>query len=98
MVDGVGQCMGEGSHHGKNLRRNSICPALPPFNVKRLLGHAPWRNGQSDVTQPQLWSELGICKKVDARFWFGGVPREQKMLKGHLPRVIYHRVYSNIRR
>ena len=27
----------------------------------------------------------------------GGVPREQKMLKGHLPRVIYHRVYSNIR-
>ena len=27
-----------------------------------------------------------------------GVPREQKMLKGHLPRVIYHRVYSNIRR
>jgi len=24
----------------------------------------------------------------------GGVPREQKMLKGHLPRVIYHQVYS----
>ena len=23
----------------------------------------------------------------------GGVPREQKMLKGHLPRVIYHQVY-----
>ena len=23
----------------------------------------------------------------------GGVPREQKMLKGHLPRVIYHLVY-----
>jgi len=23
----------------------------------------------------------------------GGVLREQKMLKGHLPRVIYHRVY-----
>ena len=22
-----------------------------------------------------------------------GVPREQKMLKGHLPRVIYHQVY-----
>jgi hypothetical protein len=28
----------------------------------------------------------------------GGDPREQKMLKGHLPRVIYHRVYSNMRR
>ena len=23
----------------------------------------------------------------------GGVPREQKMFKGHLPRVIYHQVY-----
>ena len=23
----------------------------------------------------------------------GGVPREQKMLKGHLPRVIHHQVY-----
>jgi len=23
----------------------------------------------------------------------GGVPREQKMLKGHLSRVIYHQVY-----
>jgi len=25
--------------------------------------------------------------------WLGGVPREQKMLKGHLPRVIHHQVY-----
>ena len=23
----------------------------------------------------------------------GGVPREHKMLKGHLPRVMYHQVY-----
>ena len=28
----------------------------------------------------------------------GGALREQKMLKGHLPRFIYHRVYFNIRR
>ena len=28
----------------------------------------------------------------------GGVPREQKMLKGHLPRVIYHRIYLSLRR
>jgi hypothetical protein len=27
----------------------------------------------------------------------GGVPREQKVLKGHLPRVIYKRVYNCIR-
>jgi len=25
--------------------------------------------------------------------WLGGVPREQTMLKGHLPRVMYHQVY-----
>ena len=24
----------------------------------------------------------------------GGVPREQKMLKGHIPRVKYHQLYS----
>ena len=28
----------------------------------------------------------------------GGVPREQKILKGHLLRVVYHRVYFSIRR
>ena len=28
--------------------------------------------------------------------WLGGVPPEQKMLKGHLPRVIYHPVYTSI--
>ena len=34
---------------------------------------------------PQLNSWVIPC--------LGGVPREQKMLKGHLPRVIYHQVY-----
>ena len=33
----------------------------------------------------QLMNTLGTS--------LGGVPREQKMLKGHLPRVIYHQVY-----
>ena len=28
----------------------------------------------------------------------GKVPRTQKMLKGHLPRVIYHPVYWNTKR
>ena len=33
-----------------------------------------------------------FLKVVDSGL--GGVPREQKMLKGHLPRVIYHREYT----
>jgi len=29
------------------------------------------------------------------KVWYlGGVPREQKMLKGHLPRVMHHQVYE----
>ena len=31
-------------------------------------------------------------------YMMAGVPREQKMLKEHLPRVIYHRVYFSLRR
>ena len=27
-------------------------------------------------------------------YCLGGVPREQKMLQGHLPRVMYHQVYQ----
>ena len=26
-------------------------------------------------------------------YYWEGVPREQKMLKGHLPRVIYHQIH-----
>jgi hypothetical protein len=40
----------------------------------------------------------GPTEYLSTRTSLGGVPREQKMLKGHLPRVICHRVYSNIRR
>ena len=38
----------------------------------------------------------GLCGVIDSGLvgsTVGGVPREQKMLKGHLPRVIYHQVY-----
>ena len=41
-----------------------------------------------------------LCKTVNVGTWLakslvvcGGVLRELKMLKGHLPRVIYHQVY-----
>ena len=33
------------------------------------------------------------CEALDRLRVVGGVPREQKMLKGHLPRVIYHQEY-----
>jgi len=46
--------------------------------------HARPFGGQSNVILPGFFS--------------GGVPREQKRLKGHLPRVIYHQVYFSIRR
>jgi len=42
---------------------------------------------EDDHEQKQL--SQGACIRVTV----GGVPREQKMLKGHLPRIIYHRVY-----
>ena len=54
-----------------------------------------------------LVQEQGEAAEADVHGYFatvidsgldGWVPREQKMLKGHLPRVIYHRVYSNVRR
>ena len=35
---------------------------------------------------------LSTCEGDRVRA-LGRVPREQKMLKGHLPRVVYHRVY-----
>ena len=42
----------------------------------------PWLSGKSLENRRAGWLN-GL----------GGVPREQKMLKGHLPRVIYHQVY-----
>jgi hypothetical protein len=43
---------------------------------------------------------MGRTFRVSAlidRMMGGGVPREQQMLKGHLLRVIYHRVYCSIK-
>ena len=43
------------------------------------------------------WSQSaspGDIRRVGWLNGFGGTPREQKMLKGHLPRVIFHHVYK----
>ena len=34
----------------------------------------------------------GVISEGGERRALAGVPREQKMLKGHLPRVIYHQI------
>ena len=42
--------------------------------------------------QPPPVHPLVIDSGLAGSTHFHGVPREQKMLKGHLPRVIYHQV------
>ena len=46
------------------------------------------------VVLPKNWLET-LQVVIDSGFVgsTGGVPQEQKMLKGHLPRVLYHQVY-----
>ena len=45
-----------------------------------------------------LWRKRPFVEVMLMVMEGGGVPHEQKMLKGHLPRVIYHREYFSIRR
>jgi hypothetical protein len=44
--------------------------------------------------QPRSCPEIRAKRATIAAHSLGGLPREQKMLKGHLPRVIYHQVYN----
>ena len=41
----------------------------------------------------RVWVSLIDSELVGSTVSLGGVPRELKMLKGHLPRVIYHQLY-----
>jgi len=58
-------------------RQDGECRQVCHGGVLRSLPHV------RHVRQPRPDSGLGL----------GGVPQEQNMLKGHLPRVIYHQVY-----
>ena len=40
-----------------------------------------------------LWKHFGMDRLRVAEATLGVVPQAQKMLKGHLPRVLYHQVY-----
>jgi len=49
----------------------------------------PAKPGQVGTFRVQSVMKSGLVGTAD----LGGVPREQKMRKGHLPRVTYHQVY-----
>ena len=38
-------------------------------------------------------TDVSFITSTGASASMGGAPREEKMLKGHLPRVIYHQAY-----
>ena len=60
-------------------------------------------NSQTPSHQPQLQGKVRVCivgagvALSSCGTSLGGVPREQKMLKGHLPRVIYQRAYCHMK-
>ena len=57
-----------------------------PSRVKLILAWNIFNNG-ANLPHPQPMT--GVPPG-----WLGGVPREQKTLKGHLPRVLYHQAYE----
>ena len=81
-----------------SLIRNS--PPPKALGIVVLKDHRGARFHMSEVPlQGQSSSAtLGVvgCPHVDmlgVHYLSGRVPREQKMLKGHLPRVLYHQLY-----
>ena len=50
--------------------------------------------GDSPPAHPADMRDEGLISEGGTRKDLGGVPRSQRLLKGHLPRVIYHRVYQ----
>ena len=65
------------------------CPFRQPLATQSQEGCSEWPQGASPRTPSAAPARrIHFSDKTQ-----GGVPREQKMLKGHLPRVIYHQVY-----
>jgi hypothetical protein len=52
------------------------------------------------ITVPcaRIYPQIGWVILLDRLRVVGGEPPEQKIVQGHLPRVIYHRAYFRIRR
>ena len=75
--------------------------ALASLHDRRRLPQVPPERMHTDPGIVVFLSESGsenyftnafILRVIDSGL-LEGVPREQKMLKGHLPRVTYHQVY-----
>ena len=69
---------------GSSTRSNGDA-ALPPVS-------APGAGMGGGSKRLQV-SGIGYDRRRMVGSSLGGVPREQKMLKGHLPRVMYYQVY-----
>ena len=61
---------------------------VPGARDRHALGCRRARRGTA-LSAPLSGPITGVHTRVTS---LGGVPREQEMLKGHLPRVLYHRV------
>ena len=67
----------------------SLC--LPPYIPPSLqTGRPVTRTWKQQASPGQV---LASARAIFGTKVFRGVPPEQKMLKGHLPRVIYHQAY-----
>ena len=82
-----------GSGYGVVGLRPAPCPQL----FTTLPYRSPLSSELVHIRLPELESDPGVQVKQLTTFdrprALGGAPREQKMLKGHLYRVMYHQVY-----
>ena len=89
-----------GSSQGQYLALTGLLvPCSLHSGVKHIgLADAIYSNGYDLYQNRFYWRKSTVAAMYVFYFPWGGVPREQKMLQGHLPRVIHHRVYSNVRK
>jgi len=87
---GVGNLDAEGSSKDRLLVHPAKVDSLKPRKYIHIGRRARGVRATSTASMLGLMIDSGLVGSTDS---LGGVPREQKMLKGHLPRVMYHQVY-----
>jgi len=87
---------GQGEPHINVLHATSYL-RLVDFCITHLYAEGNKEEEEEDATSIREtcsdWSPVIDSGLVGSTDSLGGVPREQKILKGHLPRVRYHQVY-----